>query len=256
MSAHTQPIAGTWRAGYCHVSPALRCVICAIPKNANRTVKRFLLAAEGIDTAALSDPEMHALCRERLALALRDDPEQQRLLDTYTTVIVLRDPLERLVSAFADRVVRVERAELNRPMFEAIHAPGHPASVGVTFTEFVGYLARTPSRHLDHHWKPQADFAGGHPFDRACLIADVDALLGSLARERGIPHARPAATERRATRPWTGSSLADVPSGELRRQGILPGVAALCTPETEALIRTRYGADLALIKRSLPTAAA
>ncbi|XP_074853758.1 carbohydrate sulfotransferase 8-like [Carettochelys insculpta] len=81
---------------------------------------------------------------------------QQKLLTSYTKVMFTRDPLERLVSAYRDKMLHSEPyysitvANQIKGMFRK----NKNSTEKVTFPEFVNFILTQKPEHLDIHWKP------------------------------------------------------------------------------------------------------
>jgi hypothetical protein len=104
----------------------------------------------------------------------------------------VRDPLERLVSVYRNRVL-CRRLASEKDWERAVDAglPPRPS-----FSQFVKYLEdyRSHIQEIDHHAAPQVDFLGRDPglFDRfysAESLGDFEEFMGNLAgRDVSLPH--------------------------------------------------------------------
>lgn len=104
----------------------------------------------------------------------------------------VRDPLERLVSVYRNRVL-CRRLASEKAWERAVDAglPPRPS-----FSQFVKYLEdyRSHIQEIDHHAAPQVDFLGRDPglFDRfysAESLGDFEEFMGNLAgRDVSLPH--------------------------------------------------------------------
>uniref|UniRef100_UPI00358E5514 carbohydrate sulfotransferase 8 n=1 Tax=Myxine glutinosa TaxID=7769 RepID=UPI00358E5514 len=171
---------------------------CEIPKAGCTNWKRLLMVLSGrapSTTAVLHTAAHYANGLRRLDSYPRHEIE--RRLRTYTKVLFVREPLERLVSAFRDKLQRPNpyygplygRAILARYRNNASRSALH-SGTGVTFREFLRFLL-DPHRPLapDVHWEPAArlchpcyityDFIGHFE----ALASEADAFLAAL----GIP---------------------------------------------------------------------
>lgn len=254
----------SWRAQawspvwfYNHV-PELGVIFCAVPKNGCRTLKRVFMRQGGIEIG-LDEfrPTMHAEVAERWSMSNVPRSEREAVLERHKLVVFLRDPLLRIASAFADRVVRVPEREGNLAMYDEVWAaeslPGTPGpDRSVSFAEFVRHLTRTPCDAMDQHWKPQVCFTQGRRFD---FVGDVSRLgpdLNRLQRWLGIDVGEVPDHPQTARSGGTPGEHAQTPAAELHRAGVRPGAASLFTPELEALVRARYAEDVDLIAHWLP----
>ncbi len=246
MPTPAEIIAGGWRSHIFHAIDGHPFVIAAPAKCGCRTVIRFLLRASGVDDAPLTDHQAQQHAHECTRLSRLPEAERLARLERGPVFAVVRDPLSRIASGFADRVVRIRRARRNAPMFDAIRAPGHDPDIGITFREFVHYLATTRDQDLDPHWQPVAHVLAGSEFDRLVDLAGLPGLLQELDAAHALRANPPSYRPPRTGAPWEGPALTDTDSGELRRRGIITPAGALYTPELEALVLDRYAADVEL----------
>ena len=88
--------------------------------------------------------------------------------EDYVKFAVLRDPLERVVSAYLDRFVHHRLTpgamQLNADILglvQGLEQPDH--ETGISFGQFVRYLLAQDPYDLDPHWRPQYTFLQGIP---------------------------------------------------------------------------------------------
>ncbi|MEQ8769872.1 MAG: sulfotransferase family 2 domain-containing protein [Phycisphaerales bacterium] len=246
MTTPAEIVANGWRSNHLHALDDHPFVIAAPPKCGCRTVVRFMLRASGIDDTPLSNHQAQQRAHDATRLSRFEPAERRARLERGPVLGVVRDPLSRIASGFADRIVRMRRFELNAPLFDAIRGPGHDPDVGVTFREFVHHLAGARDQQLDQHWQPIAHIFAGLAFDRLVDLTGLAGLLRELDAAHRLSASPPAYEPPRTESSWTGEMLTDVPSGELRARGIVPPAAALYTPELGALVLERYADDAAL----------
>ena len=82
----------------------------------------------------------------------------------YFTFVFVREPLERLVSAYRDKVVEHDNQHLDVTIVRRYRSHEYNASVtryNVTFAEFVRYVLdeHAAGRELDRHWIPQNELS-------------------------------------------------------------------------------------------------
>jgi hypothetical protein len=109
-------------------------------------------------------------------------PKEQReyMLKNYYKFMIARDPFERLVSAFRNKI-QGQLREHYRPLGRRIIKKYRQNKTGddVTFTEFVRHLIDTPSWQLDVHWMPHEDSC--RPCDvKYDFIGSIDTLERDL----------------------------------------------------------------------------
>ncbi|XP_074542336.1 carbohydrate sulfotransferase 8-like [Halichoeres trimaculatus] len=134
---------------------------CEVPKVGCSNWRRVLIVLAGKATSALAIPHYEA--HKNLQHLHKYNPEGiTERLKYYTKVLFVRDPFERLVSAFRDKFENPNglfhkgygRAIISRYRTNA-SSSALKTGDGVTFTEFVQYLL-DPQRPLglNSHWKP------------------------------------------------------------------------------------------------------
>lgn len=262
---------------YYLVLPVQRAFVCALPKSGCTTIKRWLLA--GIDPQSADVPDPHTYCRRAHSLATRDAATARRCLSEFFGVVFLREPIDRIVSAFTEKFVCGATLGCFHPAREAMEAMarmagvdvrldttaliGHPESPnrvpassavnysrGVTFREFVRYLCECDDSQLDSHWRPQSAFIAGQRFGFVGRVEHLTSALPGLSAHLGLP--APVNSRHNSVRysPWDGRCLADEPSGDIRRRGITPTADALLDDELRRMLTRRLAADIDAYQRA------
>lgn len=229
-----------------YVYPRLRIAYTYIPKNACTSFKRTFGQAQGwLDDDASSTHDMKAtwwlsgLARYRAA----DD-----------RIVVVRDPWDRLLSGYQNRFLMrdddVAAHAMSGGLAGAIGEDAVPADV--TFEQFLEYLARTPDRKLNEHWRPQANFLVGSytrviRFDH--LAEDTEFLAA-----RGLPLQSARGHGTSAMRKDLGPGWGSRPARRLRRlrrqDGVLPSRESMYDEQLTALVAERYAEDVELWRSS------
>lgn len=84
--------------------------------------------------------------------------ELQHKLDTYKKLIVVRDPYERLLSAYRDKLEGGRNRVYLKNISKAIKRQGGTlssnASANITFSEFVTFVTKLSDNSFDEHWRP------------------------------------------------------------------------------------------------------
>ncbi|NXX77852.1 CHST9 sulfotransferase, partial [Urocolius indicus] len=133
-------------------------VYCEVPKVGCSNWKRTIFILQGDLKAEASEIEHDHIHQTPLIRKLVSYPPatQNNVLNNYTKVMFTRHPLERLVSAYRDKLLHFEPfysitvANEIRAMFRK-----HRNSTGkVSFQEFVTFILSKPPSSLDIHWKP------------------------------------------------------------------------------------------------------
>uniref|UniRef100_A0A4X2KDT8 Carbohydrate sulfotransferase n=2 Tax=Vombatus ursinus TaxID=29139 RepID=A0A4X2KDT8_VOMUR len=139
-----------------------RLLFCEVPKagcsNWRRVLLLLALNLSRWDPAEVAMDRLHTT-----SLLQRLNSFQPRecdlMLKHYTPVLVTRHPLERLVSAYRDKLLHSEPyymhvADKIRTAVRGSRAPKNQRNL--TFPEFVTFILRQPPADLDVHWKPIA----------------------------------------------------------------------------------------------------
>ncbi|MEX0431679.1 sulfotransferase family 2 domain-containing protein [Spiribacter insolitus] len=154
-----------WPYSQIMVIPSLRLMYVPIAKNACSTLKRMMLDLAGFPADSAAQAHVHeCLDFYQTGLQLKDWPREdvERFLTEprWFRFVVMRDPLERLVSAYLEKFVRNRLLPGNRvhtaPVVAAMQCTDAPdLARGITFRQFAEYVAATPAGLLDPHWRPQ-----------------------------------------------------------------------------------------------------
>ncbi|XP_025043331.1 carbohydrate sulfotransferase 9-like [Pelodiscus sinensis] len=81
---------------------------------------------------------------------------QEKLLTSYTKVMFTRDPLERLISAYRDKLLHSEPyySITVANEIKAMFRKNKNSTERVTFQEFVNFILTQNQEKLDIHWRP------------------------------------------------------------------------------------------------------
>ncbi|NXM63122.1 CHST8 sulfotransferase, partial [Illadopsis cleaveri] len=133
-------------------------IYCEVPKVGCSNWKRTIFVLQS-DLNAKADEIKHVdIHRTTLIKRLVSYPPalQKEFLSNYTKVMFTRHPLERLVSAYRDKLLHSEQyysttvADEIRAMFRK----NKNSPEKVSFQEFVNFIMTRPPQKLDIHWKP------------------------------------------------------------------------------------------------------
>ena len=155
-----------WPESQVMVIPSQRLMYVPIAKNGCSTFKRLMVRLAGYPDGTAVSARIHEyLDFYETGLQLKDWPHADvgRFMSDpgWFRFTVLRDPLERLVSAYLEKFVRNRMEPGNRVhtsvVVSAVQGSDKPDfRAGITFREFTQYIASTPPECLDPHWRPQA----------------------------------------------------------------------------------------------------
>lgn len=146
-----------------YVEDRSRLLYCEVPKAGCSNWKRVLMVLGGSAASTQNIPHDAAHYANRLRrLESYDRAAIAKRLRSYTKVLFVREPFERLVSAFRDKFESPNsyyHPVFGRPIISRYRANASRAALrtgaGVTFREFVQYLldVRRPVG-MDIHWTP------------------------------------------------------------------------------------------------------
>ncbi|NXC79247.1 CHST9 sulfotransferase, partial [Cercotrichas coryphoeus] len=133
-------------------------IYCEVPKVGCSNWKRTIFLLQSDFNAEASDIGHDNIHHTSLIKRLVSYPPalQKEFLSNYTKVMFTRHPLERLVSAYRDKLLHSEPfysttiANEIRAMFRK----NKDSSEKVSFQEFVSFIIAKPPHTLDIHWKP------------------------------------------------------------------------------------------------------
>ena len=237
----------------------VRSVIAAIPKNGCSAIKRWYIAM--VDPGALADPalDVHLHAARSLALSRRPREEADSILNACPLVAVVRDPAERLRSAFIDKIVRPGPGELIPAATELIadchRQRGEVVARGedrrtITFRQFVEYVVHAHPEHLDTHWRAQSEFLRGQRVDTLIPIERLSTTLDAIAARLGRSDVRAAVESVTRKERAAVEGLADLPAGELHARNLRPPLTELADERITSMIRSRLAEDVDLYARA------
>lgn len=188
-----------WPLGSLMVIPELKVLYCPIAKNACTSLKRAIVRASCIEMKeeVLSGCVHMMTDNHNTGIHLCEYPAEQinRILNDneFFSFIVLRDPYERLRSAYVEKFVlnRMDGKQWAHtgPVIAAITGCDLDEvnyDVGITFREFVEYIIKQPPRNLDTHWRPQFMYMAGVPYSHMYTIGELDKLERDYEKHTGL----------------------------------------------------------------------
>lgn len=225
-----------------YVYPRLGIAYTFIPKNACTSFKRTFGQAQGwLDADASSTHDMRVSWWLSGLARYRSAAER---------IVVVRDPWDRLLSGFQNRFLmrddEVAAHAMRTGLADVVGPDAQPADV--TFEAFLKYLAQSPDRVLNEHWRPQSNFLVGS-YTRVIrfehLVEDTQFLT-----DRGIPLQSARGHGTSALRKDLGPGWGSRPARRLRRlrrrEGVLPARASMYDERLTAVVAERFAEDVEL----------
>jgi Sulfotransferase family len=184
-----------WPYPQLFVATNVKILYCPIAKSGCTALKRVMIGISDIkdrdrilrrkDLSVITDSSYTGIQLKDLSL---DDKLEAIEGNNYYRFSVLRHPEARILSAYWEKFVVNRRVRINLvhtgPVVEAVYrGKGYGrANVkrGITFNEFVSYIASSDPIDLDPHWKPQHLFLQGVDYDDLYDLRDLTALYDRL----------------------------------------------------------------------------
>mgnify|MGYP003403006954 CR=1 FL=1 len=234
-----------------------------IPKNATTLFKTMMVNGDHQADYQQQNAGIHKYLRTRKEFKITDlryfkDQE-------YFKFVILRNPFNRLVSAYLDKFVKLRHSDKlpELPVQKVINnvyeflglTPNIDKSI--TFSQFVQYLTRMEDLQLDSHWRPQSaflslglfefDFIG--QFEKLNLVIEYFENKFAFKVNQSI-----LATSHQLHITSYGTfqnsdKLHDKYPAELRTLEKFPKAINLYTPELEHFVRQRYSKDIEIYER-------
>jgi Sulfotransferase family len=226
-----------------------------IPKNACSTVKATLLYREGVGVNPMDIDEIHRVLARPYAC---NETQQGRSL------VVIRDPVKRFVSAFLNKLVTNLRSvvwrsvvmhpsiRLSLPKLVNSSSTEELEIERLTFLDFSRAVALIPDLHLDEHLQSQCWFLAGRRHDHI-ISFDSPGWQRQLADLVGcdVVVVRPHGTQQYACPVNTFPGADNMTVGDLRSNfqltGRLPAANDFLSPEAVDILRARYKCDYTAI---------
>lgn len=202
-----------WPLRQIMVSQPAKLVYCPIGKNACTFLKSEVARTARPAHIAHILKDIHFLTDHvRTGLQFSDyEPPEVNLMrqgPDYFRFAVLRDPMERLLSAYIEKFVMGRLQPANIHHTKSVVAPVQLAAnrqkvdfdEGITFRAFIEHVTSADATKLDPHWRPQALYLDGMRYDALFRIDQMDYLMEILEDRSGM-------TLGRQPRNVTGSGL-------------------------------------------------
>jgi len=245
-----------WPYGSMMVAQSHQLFYIPVAKCACTSLKSMMVRLAGIDRPDIAiELDVHLVTdRFNTGAQLKDKPmDQAREIlasDKYFKFSVVRDPFERIISAYLEKFVYQRHSPRNlmhtRPVIGAVQGSADiDLEHGISFDEFIAFILGQDPFELDPHWRPQHLYLRGvKHISRIFRLENIAELEQYLLRDKGL-------TVKLGHANKTGKSdihlpqASRLPAGELDRAGPINPDSFLTTPHAEAL-RAYYREDFAL----------
>lgn len=256
-----------------HPSPFKRAPICQafmlddlkvmylpVAKNASSSLKRVFAKLGGID---LKEGEgIHRKLDGQgsgLLFEDRDDADIRAALadPDWMRIMVFRDPLDRLVSAYTDKFVTNRMkpflSRTSRPVIQSVRnietVSKGDFERGITFREFAEFVMTEDRSRQNNHWRPQSDYFGHICFTHIYDFRALDRLAADLQAHIGRELDLPRLNVTRADK----TDVEFLPGAQDLLPGDLPNVKKLSIESfLEPALRTRleefYATDISIYR--------
>lgn len=194
----------SWRISQAFFLEELKLIYLPIAKNASSSLKRVFAELGGFELKP-GEGIHRKLQTESGGILFKDRSDEElraALADpTWMRLVVWRDPLDRLVSAYTEKfainrmnpgifrtsgpvlqsVLGLKRRDVTLEHFEC----------GITFRQFAEHVLTEDREFQDNHWRPQSDYLGHicftHMYDFQALDQLADDIRAHIGRELEIP---------------------------------------------------------------------
>lgn len=138
-----------------------RLIYCEVPKVGCSNWKRIIFLLKFNLSRKASEIDHNTIHKTNHLKKLISYPwkQQAELLNDYTKVMITRHPLERLVSAYRDKLLHSEPyySDTLANEIKALFRKNKTSTEKVTFQEFVNFVVSREHKTLDIHWKPESE---------------------------------------------------------------------------------------------------
>jgi hypothetical protein len=250
-----------WPRAQFLVSIKHRILFCPIGKNACTFLKRQMVRIEQPNEEEFLVRDIHLLTDQVNTGFIIDDypPDQAKDIlnaSDYFRFAVLRDPMDRLLSAYTEKFV-IDRNNPGNimhtgPVVSEVQKRQDPASEadfnrGITFREVLSFRASSSAEKLDPHWIPQANYLDGFSW-KLYGFDMIDLLVDELEARTGVTLPRLPDNFMGSGQGAPVEGALDMLPAELLFYGRI-AKQSFWTDETKAEIQAYYARDYAYLKQ-------
>jgi len=252
-----------WAARYYLVNHRHKMILCPLHKNAVTLFKNIIVRQSDYaeEWEAYQGNIHHFIGKQSDKFSLQDFALTQD--PSYFKFAVLRNPFDRIVSAYFDKFAKYENIDLTaRPVVVAVHKSlGMEPDIqkSITFRQFVQYLAETEDFLLDEHWRPQHSFLCQNAihFDFIGQFENLEETVQTLEKQFGFTvKTKVTPSGKKGFGHIThyesfeeGNAFHDLYPQQLRQLGAFPKPIQMYTAELRSLVETRFKEDLDLYRQ-------
>lgn len=177
---------------------ARKLIYAPIAKNGCSSLKFFFYRLLGGTVESPRDIDVHQYfisegVKHTLGSVSQSVANQMLSANSYVKFVVIRNPLERAVSAYVQKFITSVRHDappstfvkdvIDWIYFKRNQQPDYSKSIN--FAEFVDYLINTPDRALESHWAPQYLYLGDIDFDKVFTMDQMVSVFEFLRHKSG-----------------------------------------------------------------------
>ena len=170
----------------------------------------------------------------------------------YLRFIIVREPLERIVSAYMNKFVRSKRYKIALKITQDYRRQfdqPYDENRLLNFSEFVQHISEQTNQEMDVHWRPQIDFVRHEIelFQYKVTMKRIAEFISILSRRMGVElDASKTANQNHYAAYPPGMNFHITPPEELRQLKSVPEADSLLTPELRHVLTRRYARDIEL----------
>lgn len=256
--ARALPFHQRWPALQVFVVDSRKLLYLPIAKNACTTLKTLCVELSDLPPAEKAEilHEVHGQTdgrRTGLQLKDRSLAEVSEVLTApgWMRFAVVRDPYERLVSAYVEKfVIRRERkGSITAPVVAAMQNAAHPGEAdlakGISFAAFLEFVLSAEHHTLDPHWRRQIDSFDAMACTHLYAMEHLGTLAGDLGRHIGREVRLGSANRKRIAPVRRARGVCDLLPGDLDAPETLHP-DSFFDADSRARVAVAFAADLTL----------
>ncbi|MEC8304946.1 MAG: sulfotransferase family 2 domain-containing protein, partial [Planctomycetota bacterium] len=224
---------------------------CPIEKNSCTLFKRILiLNSEFSEQFIASTLDPHTFLKQTGLMKPENATPFQDA--DYLRFIIVREPLERIVSAYMNKFVRSKRYKIALKITQDYRRQfdqPYDENRLLNFSEFVQHISEQTNQEMDVHWRPQIDFVRHEIelFQYKVTMERIAEFISILSRRMGVElDASKTANQNHYAAYPPGMNFHITPPEELRQLKSVPEADSLLTPELRNVLTRRYARDIEL----------